>query len=77
MVIDANTGFSAFIDGNGRVLQKGPRRDTAFLIADIPRDRRGSIYEATGDAFAGACLLACLVLALTGVWKLHQQRRQA
>ena len=33
MVIAANTGFSAVIDADGRILFQGPRRDTDVVVA--------------------------------------------
>lgn len=45
----ANTGISAFIDGNGRLIKKGPRRETAILIHDLERDGRYSLYRFFGD----------------------------
>ncbi|MBM4089861.1 MAG: apolipoprotein N-acyltransferase [Planctomycetes bacterium] len=64
-LVAANTGFSASIDGNGRVLGKGPRRDTASLLAEVRADGRGSLYECVGDGPAALCTFSCLALALT------------
>ena len=49
MLISANTGISAVIDGSGRILQRGPRRQRAVLTADVPLDGRRSLYLTTGD----------------------------
>ena len=38
VVVAANTGFSAHIDGDGRILAFGPRRKAAILEADVRRD---------------------------------------
>ncbi|MGA2031691.1 MAG: apolipoprotein N-acyltransferase [Thermoguttaceae bacterium] len=65
-LIAANTGFSAWIDGNGRILAQGPRRAARPLLADVRVDRRGSWYLAHGDWAAGGCLAACLLLAVVG-----------
>lgn len=67
MVIAANTGFSGFIDGNGRLLRKGPRRDTAFLFCEIQPDSRRSVYQRVGDWPPFLCLAFCAVLAGVGV----------
>ena len=64
LLIAANTGFSAWIDGDGRIRAQGPRRDTGYLLADVQRDRRQSPYLAYGDLPAGLCLVGCIVLAL-------------
>jgi apolipoprotein N-acyltransferase len=66
-LVAANTGFSAWIDGDGRIIQQGPRRDNAFLIAQPRLDRRHSWYLEHGDWFAGACLAGCLLLGVVGL----------
>ncbi|HVC95130.1 MAG TPA: apolipoprotein N-acyltransferase [Pirellulales bacterium] len=66
-LIAANTGLSASIDANGRILKRGPRRETAVLVADVRLDGRASPYVRYGDLFAGACLLAALAVALMGL----------
>jgi apolipoprotein N-acyltransferase len=63
MIIAANTGFSAWIDGSGRVRAQGPRRAPAVLIADVQADGRTSLYHTLGDWPASLCALACLALA--------------
>jgi apolipoprotein N-acyltransferase len=68
-LIAANTGFSAWIDANGRILAKGPRRDTAVLLAEVRADRRKSRYLYYGDWPAGICLAACCIFAAFGFWK--------
>jgi apolipoprotein N-acyltransferase len=68
MVIAANTGFSAWIDGNGKVLKQGPRRATTTLVAEVLPDGRMSPYRRVGDLFAGLCAAACWVAAVIGVW---------
>jgi apolipoprotein N-acyltransferase len=71
-LIAANTGLSAHIDGNGRLLQVGPRRQTQVLIAQVQPDGRASLYSRIGDAPANVCLLACVAIALvgtTGWWR--------
>jgi len=67
MLIAANTGFSAWIDGNGRVLRKGPRQKTGVLLAEVESDLRGSPYLNFGDWPAGICLSLSLIAALLGV----------
>jgi len=68
MVIAANTGFSAWIDGNGKVLKQGPRRNTTTLVAEVRPDGRLSPYRRVGDLLAGACAAACWLAAVVGVW---------
>lgn len=67
LVIAANTGFSAHIDGNGQILQQGPRHAEGHLIAEVQPDGRRSPYLLMGDIPAGICLLGCLSLAVFGL----------
>ena len=66
-LVAANTGFSAWIDGNGTVLAKGPRRATGTLLAEVVPDGRTSWYEKWGDVPLSICVLFCLVMALQAV----------
>jgi apolipoprotein N-acyltransferase len=66
-LIAANTGFSAWIDGDGRILARGPRRDVGTVLASVGPDGRSSWYLRHGDWFAGACLAACAGLAMVGL----------
>ncbi len=66
MVIAANTGFSASIDANGRILAQGPRRAAEVIIAETKLDDRDSLYLHLGDIPAGVCLLGCIGLAWSG-----------
>lgn len=68
VLISANTGFSAWIDGNGRILAQGRRRTEDVIHAAVGIDPRGSLYLAYGDWFSGLCLLACIGLAVVGVY---------
>jgi apolipoprotein N-acyltransferase len=68
MIVAANTGISAWIDGNGRILARGPRRKPAVLIAEVQPDGRASLFHTLGDWPANLCALACLALAAIG-WK--------
>ncbi len=67
-LIAANTGFSAWIDGDGRIQEQGPRRAPAVIIAEPRLDRRHSWYLAHGDWFAGACLAMCGLCGLVGMY---------
>ncbi|PHS07014.1 MAG: apolipoprotein N-acyltransferase [Blastopirellula sp.] len=66
MVIAANTGFSALIDSSGQIVNQGPRQATAVIPVTVDPVERTSWYLASGDWFAGICLLfsgaACLQL---------------
>jgi apolipoprotein N-acyltransferase len=74
-LIAANTGFSAWIDGNGRVLEQGPRRDRGAIVAPVRVDGRHSWYLAYGDLPAGICLLVSLGFAVVG-WRNRSSARE-
>ena len=76
-LIAANTGFSAWIDADGRILAQGPRRRTGLILAEVYPDRRTSWYLAHGDLPAGLCLAACLILAVAGTWDRFSTTRRA
>ena len=66
-LIAANTGFSAWIDGDGRIVERGPRRATGTILARPSPDRRRSWYLEHGDWPAGFCLCCCMLLAVAGI----------
>lgn len=68
MLIAANTGFSAHIDGSGRVLAMGPRRAEKFLLVDAQPDGRTPPYHRLGDWPAILCAVAGGILAIAGVF---------
>lgn len=72
-LIAANTGISGVIDGNGRVLQRGPTRNTAVLVAEVQPDGRQSWFHTLGDWPAGACLLVCSIAAAWGLKRAKPQ----
>ena len=68
-LISANTGFSAEIDSCGRLLQTGPRRETAVLRATVRPIIRDSLYLMIGDIIPFAfAILALAFLALGSFW---------
>jgi apolipoprotein N-acyltransferase len=64
LVIAANTGFSAAIDGAGRLLARGPRRDTAVLRVAVHRDGRWSPWLAGGTLPTAVTLAIVPLLAV-------------
>lgn len=76
-VIAANTGFSAWIDADGRLRAQGPRRAPATLLAEVGRDPRTSWYLLYGDWPAGLCLAATLCFGLIGGWDRWKRRSSA
>ncbi|MBX6314865.1 MAG: apolipoprotein N-acyltransferase [Isosphaeraceae bacterium] len=62
-----NTGVSALIDGNGRILQALPKVRADVLVGELPLDDRESLYAAWGDWFAQTCLAITLGLVVLGL----------
>jgi len=68
VLIAANTGFSAWIDADGRIRQRGKRHQEDLLLATVGADPRRSAYLVLGDVPAGLCLAACIALGAIGLW---------
>jgi apolipoprotein N-acyltransferase len=66
IVIAANTGFSASIDGSGRLLARGPRRATGTLRVGVRPDGRTSPWLTWGSLPLGACVTVAAVALLSG-----------
>jgi apolipoprotein N-acyltransferase len=66
IVIAANTGFSAAIDGSGRLLDRGPRRATATLRARVEPDGRWSPWLAVGSVAGWAAVAVVTAAAFAG-----------
>jgi apolipoprotein N-acyltransferase len=69
VIIAANTGISAHINGNGQILQRGPKRQTKVLLAEVRPDGRRSPYHRLGDAGAWLCAAATWAVALFATWR--------
>lgn len=66
VLVAANTGFTAFVDANGRIVSQGPRRREDIVYAEVRREARRTSYLRLGDMPTGVCLLFCLVSAILG-----------
>jgi apolipoprotein N-acyltransferase len=73
LLIAANTGFSAWIESDGRIAGRGPRREPGYVLARPGLDGRTSLYERWGDVGAGVCLWGGLVAGLAGQWRLRRR----
>jgi len=62
-----NTGISAVIDGNGRILKTLPRQTESVLQASIPLDDREGWYPIVGDWLGLSCLAVCIGLPIVAV----------
>jgi apolipoprotein N-acyltransferase len=74
LLIAANTGFSAFVDADGRIVHRGKRRQTDAILAEVRPDPRGSWYLDHGDWPAALCLAACAAFAMVGIWQRVRRR---
>jgi len=73
-----NTGISALIDGNGRILQTLPRLTEGILHVVVPLDDRVGLYSTLGDWLGLSCLAVCIGLAPAGfLYKRRQERGNA
>ncbi len=73
-LVAANTGLSAWIDGNGQRRVQGPRRACAPLLAEVVPDGRTSWYVRWGDGPALCCTLCALIAALSGLGRRWSER---
>jgi len=73
LLVAANTGIAAHIDGNGMLLQRGQKRQPQWLIAEVQADGRSSLYHTLGDWPAWLFGIACFALAALG-W--HDKSRK-
>ena len=64
IVIAANTGFSASIDGCGRLRACGPRRKTATLRVAVVPDGRWTLWLLWGSFLPGICVAITVTVAL-------------
>lgn len=69
LIVAANTGISAHIDGNGRVLARGPMRAPQPLLVSVTPDGRRSPYHWMGDWPAWMCAWMTWGIAIYGVWR--------
>lgn len=63
-LVAANAGLSAYIDGDGRIVQRGQRGRDGVLIAEVQHRPRFSPYLQYGDLPAGVCLAFCIAIGL-------------
>ncbi len=63
-----NTGISAMVDGNGRILKSLAKLKEGVLIETTPLDDRVSLYSAWGDWLGLFCLAATIGLLVLGTF---------
>lgn len=67
-----NTGISALVDGDGRILNTLEAETSGVLSVQVPLDPRGSLYLLAGDWLPAACLLVTLGVVLFGGMRIRQ-----
>jgi len=77
LLIAANEGISAHIDGDGRIQTRGPKQDTAILPTTVHADGRASLYLWLGDAPVAVLLLVTVGLAVVGLREQRNSRAEA
>ena len=74
----ANTGVSAIVDGNGRVLHSLAKLKEGVVSGVVPLDGRRTLYTAFGDWLGQSCLAVTIgLIPLSIFWKLSVRRRLA
>ncbi|MFN6127285.1 MAG: apolipoprotein N-acyltransferase [Planctomycetota bacterium] len=75
MLISANTGISAWIDGNGRVVQRLDRLTSGWILAEPLPDGRNGWWSWWGD-FPARCIavLGCMPWALALLAKITPRK---
>ena len=61
MIVAANTGLSAFIQSDGRILRQGQRRTSDVLELDVELKPRRALYTVVGDWPAIILTLLCVL----------------
>ncbi len=76
MLVAANTGLSAWIDGNGRVVQKLDRLQSGWILAEPVPDGRVGWWSWWGD-FPARCLavFGCMPIAFPLASKLFLRKK--
>jgi len=71
-----NTGISALIDGNGRILAQVPKLKEDVLIGVAPLDDRESVYSIWGDWFPALCLALTILMMPVGLWRPRRPKNE-
>jgi len=72
-----NTGVSALVDGNGRVIAALPKITEGVLSVTVPLDDRVTLYSEWGDWLGITCLTLTLTLIPACLLQTVRSRRSA
>lgn len=72
----ANTGVSAIVDGNGRILQQRGTLEEGVVQGVVPLDHRRAFYTEWGDWLGKTCLAVTIGLIPLGVVRRKHPRRR-
>jgi apolipoprotein N-acyltransferase len=67
LLLDTNTGVTASVDPNGRLVAQLPRKVRATLIAPYALSDVTTFYTRHGDWFAYLCAIISIVMLLTSI----------
>jgi apolipoprotein N-acyltransferase len=76
LVRSANTGISALVDGNGRVLAALPKAQEGILSRVVPLDDRTSLFSVWGDWLGLSCLAVTIGLPPIALVRTWRRRRE-
>ena len=71
----ANTGISAVIDGNGKIVASLPAAKEGVLVETVPLDPRKGFYTYWGDWVGQGCLAITIGLVPLARYRRRKQRR--
>jgi apolipoprotein N-acyltransferase len=71
-----NTGISAFVDGNGRILAAKQKNTEGLLTAVVPLDDRIGLYSSWGDWLGALCLGLAGAIVPLGLLHVAYRRHQ-
>jgi apolipoprotein N-acyltransferase len=77
LVRAVNTGISAVVDGNGRIVKSMGKLQRGILIEVVPLDPRASLYSGWGDWLGIFCLASTIGLLLLGTFSPRRTRDSA
>jgi apolipoprotein N-acyltransferase len=67
LLLDTNTGLTASVDPNGRIVAQLPRKVRATLIAPYALSDVTTFYTRHGDWFAWLCAIISAAMLLTRI----------